>query len=459
MKKKIIIALIVIFIGLPILMLIGVRLGWTSYIEPKIRSTIISSAQEQGYELSLEPLSLQSWWLPLHLQVHNVQFKNPQLGIDGKVSGVSIVFAPETLTTDPEKLTGFVKLTVQQPQVTITQTLAMQQVVAAKSEGSGGSSSAATALPSLKVDLIIQGGQFVFNQETAKGYNQMALMKSEMVLYMPQILQPQPAEFELKGNLVYKIVNAPFPLEGQAPLAIVSKGLELTGAGVQTRQASVTVGGMRMTLKGGVQEGVQNWQIVTDVPDINDLQKGGLLPPGNWKGGLAANLQIKQAPDQEPELGGTLQFKKLRGRLKEPIEKQGTKISGGFALQGSVGFAQHKILKSLQANIAGNLSSLNIYKEDLFLKKAGVPLSFSLQSKLKGEKIHLSKMKVQLAQIAAQISGVLATTPGGTSRLKIQLPKTDLKGLEAIFLPMKQYPVKGRLFKPKCWEICKNRNH
>ncbi len=443
--KKIIIAILVVLVVLPLVALLGLRLGWSSLIEPRVRGAIVEAASKQDYKLSVDPLQLKSWWFPIEVQATNIHLQHRTQEQEVKVPFLGVVFSPTTWTTDPEKLDGHVVVTLQKPQVTVTQRLqpegekASVEVEADKEAGASGG-----GLPPLSISLKISEGLFALNQQTEKGFNQVALSGAQGSVTLPPLLGGDNGSIDLSGALAYKIVSSPFPIQGGAPLSLSSQSLQINEQKVGFNPLQINLGGLSLGLNGFSQTDEQNWQVSVEVKNLSELQKGGLLPEGQWQGGLRSDIQFRKKGEAAPSFSGTLAFNQLQGRLAKPVEKEGTRVSGGLTIQGDLEFAYDAGLQKLNSNLSADLSALSLLKKDVFHKKSGTPMSLQIQSSVSGEKINVSKLQVQLAQISAAVKGELSPQKG-QSRLAMTMDKTSLAGLENIFLIMKKYPVKGHL--------------
>ncbi len=443
--KKIVIAIVIVLVVLPIIALLGLRLGWSSFIEPRVRGAIIEAANDQSYQLSLDPIQLTSWWFPIQLQVENVHLQHQTQEQEVKIPFVGVVFSPTSWTTDPEKLDGHVVVTLQQPQITITQRL---QAKAKKSESdkeaTAAPSSQGGGVPPLSISLKVSDGQLAFNQQTESGFNQVALSGAQGSVSLPPIIGGDAGSIDLSGTLAYKIVSSPFPIQGSTPLSVASQSLQITEDQIALKPLQVNLGGLSLKLDGVSKTNQQSWKMNLEVKDLSELQKGGLLPPGRWQGGLKSEIDFQKKGDEAPALSGGITFNQIQGSLSKPVETEGTQVSGGMTIQGHLDFAYDTRLRQLNSDLSADLSALSLLKKDLFLKKAGTPMRLQIQSSGNADKINISKMQIQLAQILATVQGELAPQQG-RSRLAIALNKTSLAGLENIFLIMKKYPVKGHL--------------
>ncbi len=445
--KKLLIALILVFVLLPVGGLVFLKLGWSALFAPKIRASIVDASQQWGYQTKIGDITLKSWLLPVKIQVSGIEVSDSEKSLNAKVPSLILQLHPTALTTDLSKLTGLVEVTLNQPQISLVQKSSADESASDTTGApqSKNSQNSAFAVPPVGLVFKINEGQVVIDQQTPAGTNRLSLLETTGELKLPPLTMAKVGELNIKGKLQYNMVSTPFPIQGRAPFSLQSDSLAVSQQGVTVRSLVASLGGLQTTIEGKIQKASQRWQVKAQVKDLADLQKGGLLPEGRWQGGLDASIDFKGVTGQPPKVSGVIQFNKVAGRLLDPIKQQGSELSGGFAIQGEVDFEHQGQLKKLKSKLAANLTSLHLLKPDLFEKKAGVPLTVSIGSFLKGKRIILSQLKIRLAQVSSLIKGELATTAGGRSQLQIQIDKTDLKGLESILLPMKKYPVTGSL--------------
>lgn len=234
-------------------------------------------------------------------------------------------------------------------------------------------------------------------------------------------------------------LNVTTPFKMALPIDLQSEFvLDMATMTMEVKQSSLRLAGIGTLISGKVDVDTleQEWDIKLTAPDLSEIKNFAL--PGQWDGGVQASLKAKYYNELSVE--GAIDLKDVAGDFS--YQHETFQYAGLLKTTAQSTFTYDKKFDLKTATGSLDLTQADLKYKKLFVKPPGVPFSgqFDLGNDTAG--ISVKKLNLQLAHVNASGNGVFAFHPGQSSEIDLQIPRTNLGGLEKYF-PMMQSPPTG----------------
>lgn len=434
--KKTLIALFSLFFVLPIVIVLGVHLAWTPVIAPQIKAAAEKSLKDQGYELKIESIDFDSWFLPIALVFANVSLEDSLNTMGLQISRVEVSIMPKGLGLDLDSLNPRISLHLTEPKLWMRPSSKQKMEKEQKPGTDDSDSSSASKIPFLNLVLSVDSGQVQWFTQTGQQLWCQSINGSWTETM---------AQIHWKAQCGYQFSDK--KLKAQFPLTIDSKKSEWDAQHFKTEDLTIQLAGIKWLNQGQLDWNQLSgqWQTQVDIPQLDSLARQGLIPFSSWSGKINSQAHWIFESGDLKSIKGKATFDKVKARFDKKIKTPFVEIMGEGSIQGQMEFDVVDQALKLSSNLKADLTPLMLYKPDLFYKAKSVPLKLSLLSKVEDKNVVIDSFALQLSRLQAQLKGVLATTANSKSRLSFNIHKTDLQGFEKIVLPLKNHPVRGHL--------------
>lgn len=397
-------------------------------------------------QIRLEAIQLH-WGLPFMAELLQVKInKPPQVSLEVPLIGLSLNLKEGI--SNLRHMSLQVAVQMESPKVLLTSSAPLPHQPEAQSPAGGSLPLAEFSdlrqwVPSIRdLDLKfeIKKGQLSLIRDSV---SEIEIQKFDLDLALPTLDQ----SLTLNGSGVIKIANAMLPFE--IPVDFASS-LQLKQGALELDKSVVKILNLTTIFQGQVDLARKaiKADMILHAPQLEKIPLPTIqnLPVKSWKGDLDAQLKI-QGPFTDPQIQGRATLKD--GALMVIFNTEQFHADGLLKADLSVQFVrdqQKSELRFPSLKWALDFQQMGIALPKMFDKPRNV--NFSTQgsaqiSRLNPPQIQVDDIQVRLAQINLAASGKLQ--PTASSHLKIEIAPTNLSGLEKIFPPIADYPLRGSL--------------
>ncbi|MCB0406979.1 MAG: hypothetical protein KDD34_02180 [Bdellovibrionales bacterium] len=187
------------------------------------------------------------------------------------------------------------------------------------------------------------------------------------------------------------------------------------------------------------------WKLKLNIEALEKLPvPPQFLPPGQWQGGLFADVSVTKKQNSDWEIQSQLKTRNLSGNINL---KQGDLIIEGplrADLQWQVQYKQGA-LSAPTVKVIVEADKLKLQKKNYLHKNSGEPLTFHLDGYVTKNVLVAKSFQARLAQLKVIAGGYLGLEKGLRSEIQLEIPRTNLKGLEKTVPILGHQPVQGEL--------------
>ncbi len=315
----------------------------------------------------------------------------------------------------------------------------------------GGEKAAGPANPSAGLPLVRpQGIDFSFSLEIINGEVAIKFGESEAPYKLEKVslkaTLPTMRSEVWRPTLVFKsqLAMQVKSIAVSQPLALDLPEIELGTEKVKIQKGVLRAAELPFTLDGYYYftSSAMKWDLNLPVTDVAKVPVS-FLPPGDWKGSFSGALAAERGENPPLNVSGHIDTQGLQGNLS--WKSDSTQVEGPVAAQGSLRFAYGDKLRLDNFSFALDLKRALIESKPYFKKSPGTDMFVEVVADGDGESIALRRSSLLLGHLKVLGSGNMDLREGGLVQASFAWPTTDLGGMEKIFLPLSQAPLRGQV--------------
>lgn len=449
LTKKTILTVAFVFSVCLAVTVLGLYFILPHFLEPKLKARIESDvAKALGAQVSVEAVKFKSVY-PLSLQLKNlvIHKAKPQT-MSLSIKSVVLQSFINGWSWEPRKLELETYLKIDEPKAMLAFSEKSEDSDSDKpSEVSGSKASQDLSLPfETSLSVVVNNGALELKSVSPK--NKVAEEWLHVDLWQLEFSKSKLMDFAAPAALDVQLqVSNKRGLEVSLPVRLTTESLLISPKALEAKDLQWDIAGVKMKGQGVTRLDplAHNWQGQFALEDLSKLSvPPEFLPPGQWQGEVSGEFRYRQDGDSPPDVVAQLKTKGLKGQVS--WRESGIVVQGpvDFLAQGQVAYQKGE-LSAQGLELKADLGKANL-AYDRFIKKAsGVPLNLHLKGYFVRSTAVVNSAEAQLAQVLAKAKGHIGFSKDGSSNFNIEIPSTELKGLEQHLPLLGRAPVQGQL--------------
>lgn len=299
--------------------------------------------------------------------------------------------------------------------------------------------------PMISIEVISKEGEFILARQSAKpGEKAINLLKTaneNFRIYISSINKAKPlVQFEYKSK-----IQLPQHLPTRAlNVEVSTQAIHFSPEVIESNDLKLNVEGLELVAKGTshLVSGEHDWVANVDIPQIEKLPiPPAFLPKGRWSGGVLANVSIKKNQTSPFLIKGDLKSRQLEGAID--LQQEGLSLKGIVRVEADVQFEYAAALAVRKMIFFADLTNTDLKFKELISKPLGVQFTTNIigQGDMQALDIESARVTFDKLNLISQAKVNLAEP--ANSLVALQIPATQIKGLEKYIKPLSDAPFVG----------------